>query len=120
MRPGALAAGTKQTLMVILSVFLLLAIVSRLLAYFKKEQPPLAKLLKKSYLFWLVNTLVGLVWLFFRIEVVPLFSARFWILLMGLVDLFWLFYILKYAIKQMPREKKAREEKKQFQKYLPK
>ena len=120
LKVGPLSGGTKQALIIILSIFLLLAFVSRLLVYLKKEQVHLAKLLMRFYIFWLVNAVSGFIWLFFRAQAVPLFGARFWVLILLVVDIIWLFYLVKYAIKQMPKEKKEKEEKEQFRKYLPK
>ncbi len=120
LRPGVFSAETKQIVFIVFCACLVLFFVFRLLAYLRKEQPPLAKLFKKIYIFWLVNALIGFIWLFFRAEAVPLLGARFWILFLFIADLVWLFYIVKYGVKQMPKEKKEKEEWKQFKKYLPK
>lgn len=120
LRPGVLSVETRQLMLIVFGVCLVLFFVFRALAYVKKEQLSLVKLFKKIYIFWLVNALMGFIWLFFRAEAVPLLGARFWILFLFIVDLVWLFYIIKYGVKQMPKEKKEKEEQKLFKKYLPK
>lgn len=119
MHPGVLGQEARQVIIVILAIFVILSFFSRLLVVLKKDQPHLVKFLKKSYIFWLVNAVILAIWLFFRMEAVPLFGSRFWMLIVGLIDIYWLYLIISYAIKGMPKEKQAREEKKQFNKYLP-
>ncbi len=120
LRTGVLSADTRQLLFIVFGACLVLALILRLMVYLKRSNLDLARLFKKIYYFFLINTLVGFIWLFFRAEAVPMFGARFWVLLLFIGDLIWLFYIVKYGIKQMPQEKKERSDRQQFKKYLPK
>ena len=55
--------------------------------------------------------------LFFRYEGVPFFSARFWLLLLGIGDIVWLIAIVR-AFTKVPVQKRAWEEEQQKRKYL--
>lgn len=117
LRVGVLSGETKMWLVVVFGACLVLAVFFFFLN--KKHQPPLNNLWRKCFIFFVTNAAFILIWGFFRQEAVPALGARFWFLILAVVDLIWLFYIIKYAVKKMPQEKKERAEKKQFSKYLP-
>ncbi len=118
MRVGVLSDETRLWLAIVFGGAAVLAIASFFL--FKKQPPPLNNFFRKTFIFFLVNASVGVIWGFFRQEAIPMLGARFWVLSLFIIDLIWLFYIIKYGVKQLPQERKAQAEKKQFAKYLPK
>jgi len=71
------------------------------------------------YYFGLTNAIVGLVLLFFYFEQVPFFSARAWLLLWAIEIILWVVSMILQACK-IPVARRALEEKKKFDKYLPK
>jgi hypothetical protein len=68
--------------------------------------------------FFLTNAVIGLLILFFIYELTPFLSSRFWILLWGLGDLVWLYFIGRRII-SIPKQKAMIEKEKEFKKYIP-
>ena len=68
--------------------------------------------------FFTVNAVVGLMLLFFTYELVPILSARFFFLFWLIEMIIWLASIWK-VYKKVPEIKKAKEEEKEFKKYIP-
>jgi len=97
---------------------ILLGVLALLIALMKKRGGIYRGLLKRLYNFCLSNALVGLILLFFNYEMVPFFSARFWLAIWIIIMLGWLIYILK-SLKTIPTQKKNREAEKELKKYLP-
>jgi hypothetical protein len=66
----------------------------------------------------LTNLIIGIFFLFFTFELIPLLSARFWFLLWGIGILIWLSFIGR-AVTKIPklREEMAKEEV--YKKYIP-
>lgn len=62
----------------------------------------------------------GLVWTFFRQEMIPILGMRAWLILLVLVFVFWLYKILKYTIYRAPQIRKENSEREALNKYLPK
>ncbi|MFH1226049.1 MAG: hypothetical protein V1684_02070 [bacterium] len=118
MRVGALSDEARMWLVIIFGASLVLAVASFFL--FKKYSSPLNNLFRRIFIFFITNAAIGAIWGFFREEAIPMLGSRFWLLFLLIADLIWLFYLIKYAVKQLPQEKKNQVEKKQFAKYLPK
>lgn len=74
--------------------------------------------LNSLYNFYLGNAIIALILFFFNYELVPFFSARFWLALWVLTMLAWFAFIFK-RLKKIPQQKKAQEEEKEIKKYLP-
>ncbi len=64
--------------------------------------------------------LSGLIWAGFRYENTPIFAKRFWVGLIFLIGLVWLFYILKYTIFKLSKDKAEYENALVKSKYMPK
>ena len=79
-----------------------------------------AKLLEKYANLLLTLGFLGLALTWFRYERINLLSARFWLLLWLMLTIIWLYKILNYQFKTLPKIKKDSENKKLLQKYLPK
>lgn len=74
--------------------------------------------LNRLYNFYLGNSVIGLILFFFNYELVPFFSARFWLALWFIIMITWFGFILK-KLKVIPIAKKEQEQAKEMKKYLP-
>lgn len=63
---------------------------------------------------------VGLLWTGFRYEKIFVLSARFWSVVWIIGFGVWFYFILKYQLRVVPMARKQAEERKMFNKYLPK
>lgn len=59
-------------------------------------------------------------WVFLRQEETPIFSARFWPLLILVITIWWLSCVIKYVAKRVPEIRKQNAERMEKEKYLPK
>jgi hypothetical protein len=66
-----------------------------------------------------MGVLIG-VSFFFTQTSTPVLGSRFWFLLWGVVAILWVISIVKYLVVAAPRERAARKEVANYQKYLPK
>lgn len=62
--------------------------------------------------------LLGLVWTFFRFELVPFFSARYWLIIWFVGFVIWAYLILYYARYQVPAVVRRDEERRSQKKYF--
>jgi hypothetical protein len=97
---------------------IILFLTALLAAVLKRKSGFYRGFLKRLYSFAVSNFLVGLLILFFRFELVPFLSARFWFGLWLLTMLVWLIFILK-ALKKIPEAKKKAELSREKEKYIP-
>ena len=108
---------------IMLAVFALIIIAGLIVKIYqatKKLEKFQAKLLKKYFSLLTTMGFWGLVMAVLRYERVPLLAARFWMIIWLAVLIVWLYPIIKYQWQVVPAAKKQAEEKKLFQKYLPK
>ena len=68
--------------------------------------------------FFIANTIVAWLLLFFNHEQVPMLMARFWYLLWWLLIIIWLIFLLRFWEK-MSQKKLELQKQKEFKKYLP-
>lgn len=61
----------------------------------------------------------GLVWTFFRQEMIPILGMRVLLILLGIIFAFWLYKVLKYTIYRAPKIRKENLEREALNKYLP-
>jgi hypothetical protein len=115
LRPESLLPYAYKALVAGLIALAVLAIVT---AFLKTKNSLYRGLFKRLYSFFLTNTLLGLLVLFFNYELVPFFSARFWIGLWILMMAVWLFFILK-GLRAIPASKRQLEKEKELKKYIP-
>ena len=115
LRPEPLLPYAYKTLVAGLIILAVLAIIT---AFLKTRNSLYRGLFKRLYSFFLANTLLGLLVLFFNYELVPFFSARFWIGLWILTMIIWLFLILK-GLRAIPANKKQIEKERELKKYIP-
>jgi Ca2+/Na+ antiporter len=68
----------------------------------------------------LVTTaLLGLLFLFFAYEQLPIFGMRLWFLLLFVLFIAWLARIVAYIVKDYPKERSSLLERLNLEKYLP-
>lgn len=111
------------TFYVILGFFILLFLLGLTFALFasKKEKADkiIAKFFNKVSNWGLWSGIIGLLITFFRYERVAYLGMRFWTIIWLLFIFGWFILILKYFLKDVPKLKKEKERKKEFEKYLP-
>jgi len=115
LRPETLVPYAQKTFIGLIVLFIVLAL---LIIIIKKRSGIYRGFFKRLYSFFWSNALIGLVLFFFNYEVVPFFSARFWLGLWLLLMIAWLILILK-KLKTIPRQKKQLEQEKKLKQYLP-
>lgn len=120
LNPGPISYKFQLALTWLFGGILILAVIFRILLIVQRKKVLIIKFWRKLFQLTLVMGLVGFVLLFFFYEGVPILGARFWFLLWILVFIVWLVFILIFLILKIPKIKKETEEKKQFEKYLPK
>ncbi len=115
LRPEALTPLAQQCFIWLLVIF---AVIAVLIAIIKRRGGVYRGLFNRLYGFFLSNAVIGLIILFFNYELVPFFSARFWLGLWALVMILWLALILK-KLKTIPLQKKQKEQEQELKKYIP-
>lgn len=103
--------------------FFIAALIATLLAavvvFFLKRRGGVYKhILSRVYSLLLSNVVVGALLFFFRFELVPFLSARFWVGIWAIVVITWIYFIIKEA-KKIPAKRKAFEMEKEKNKYIP-
>ncbi|MEI6627138.1 MAG: hypothetical protein WCL61_00945 [bacterium] len=107
-------------LSIFFGLFVLAAVVLNIYRKVKKLDNLLGQLFSKyEKMTWLIG-LIGLVYIFIRYERAYFLSGRFWIIIILAILGVKLYNILKFQRKTIPSFRKAMEEKKNFDKYLPK
>ncbi len=115
LNPGPLTVLNQKIFIGLLIAFVALAIFVLII---KRSGGIYRGFLNRLYGFYLANTVIGLVLFFFNYELVPFFSARFWLALWLGVMIIWLFFIIK-KLRLIPLQKKEQEQVKEMKKYLP-
>ncbi|MFH1427675.1 MAG: hypothetical protein ABIG60_04080 [Patescibacteria group bacterium] len=116
LRPGPLLASVQQYFIYLIIILFIISVIFWLLK--TKKQGIYLAVWQKLFNFSVLNTIVGLFFLFFTYELVPFLSARFWFLLWAIGDIVWLIFIFKALVK-IPAKKKKRAEEKEYRKYIP-
>ena len=115
LRPDQLMPIAQKSLF---ALFIILVVLTIVIAILKKKSSIYRGFLKKLYNFCLSNSILALLFLFFNYEVIPFFSARFWLGLWALMMIIWLFFILK-SLTKIGSQKKQLEKERELKKYLP-
>lgn len=115
LRPEPLVSYAQKSF---IALFFILIILSILTALLKKRSSIYRGFLKRLYNFCLSNSLIALILLFCNYEVIPFFSARFWLGLWAIMMLIWLGFILK-SLSKIGLQKKQLEQERELKKYLP-
>lgn len=115
LNPGPLTKLNETIFIGVVIAFIALAI---FILIIKRRGGIYRGFLNSLYNFYLGNAIIALILFFFNYELVPFFSARFWLALWAMVIIVWFVFILK-KLKIIPIQKKAQEEEKEMKKYLP-
>lgn len=115
LRPETLS-GLGQTMFIALLGIFLLAII--LIFVGKKKMGTYRGFFKKISDFCVGNLIIGGLLLFFNYEIIPFFSARFWLAIWGMVMVIWAYFILRNLKKiKLTKSENSRED--ELKKYLP-
>ena len=77
-----------------------------------------ANFLHKTGSFFLTMA-VSFTFIFFsRYEAIPVLGGRFWIMIWLLMGITWFLYLLRFYLKELPRQQKELDQKRQLKKYL--
>lgn len=114
-KPTPLIASMESAFIALIVTLVIIGIVFSLL---KRKEKLFEKVFTEIYYFGFTNAFIGLVILFFNLEEIQFFSARFWFILWGIEMVIWIFYIVKKGIK-IPKDKRTRNQKKEYNKYMP-
>lgn len=115
LRPEAFIPATKKLFIIVLIAFALIAF---LIALFKRKSGIYRGFLKSLYNFFLSNAIIGFILFFFNYEMIPFFSARFWLAIWFITMFVWLFFILK-KLRKIPLNKEGGQKEQEIKKYLP-
>ena len=115
LRPETLIPYAQKAFIGLIALFIILAI---FVIIIKKRGGIYRGFLKRLYSFFWSNAIIGLVLFFFNYEMVPFFSARFWLGLWLIMMAIWIFFILK-KLKTIPQQKRQLEQEKKLKKYIP-
>ncbi len=107
-------------LTVMFGLLVLSGLTAGLLSLRSSLMAPMRTLLKKKASFGLVMGLLGYLLLFFSVQRIAFMSARIMYLFWGIAALVWLYSVLYYAFKILPKRMNERMEREQREKYLPK
>ncbi len=115
LRPAPLIPFSQYLFIGFIALLVLFAII---LIFIKMKTGLYRGFFKRLYTFCLSNAVIGAIFFFFNYEIIPFFSARFWLGLWALVMIVWLALILK-KLQAIPRQKKQQAADKELKKYLP-
>lgn len=115
LRPESLVPSTQKLFIGLLIAF---ALVAFFIALIKRKSGIYRGFFKSLYNFFLSNAIIGFIFFFFDYEIVPFFSARFWLAIWLVTMLVWLFFVVK-KLKTIPLHKKVDEKEQELKKYLP-
>jgi len=99
---------------------LIVALVTTILANLKKFKKPYRNFFFKLATWGWTMGVLGFILLFFSIERIWLISARVFYLFWFVLAVYWLYFPLRYLIKDVPRLLAAVQERQEKEKYLPK
>jgi len=120
LRPSGLSVGFMIALLVIFVGLIVAAIGFEILKKIKQPDNFIKKLWTKYATCFATLGVIGLLLVWFRQERLSLLGARFWLVVWLLGLAVWLGFIVKYQVKVIPLARKQIEERKMFNKYLPK
>lgn len=72
----------------------------------------------KIFNFSFINSFLGMLLLFSNYQIIPFFTARFFLVLWAIIMIFWLFSMTK-EFKKIPEKLKEEKKQDEFKKYLP-
>lgn len=115
LNPGPLTPVNQK---IFIGLIIFLAVAAILILMIKRKGGIYKGVLNSLYLFFLSNTLIALIIFFFNYELIPFFSARFWLAIWVLAMIIWKFFIFR-KLRLIPLRKKTQDQEKELKKYLP-
>ncbi|MFZ4648535.1 MAG: hypothetical protein ACOYMB_02745 [Patescibacteria group bacterium] len=109
---------TTSTFKVFIAFIVLLIIISAYSFYLKTRSGVKNGLWLKIFNFSFTNSLLGIMLIFFNYEIIPFFTARFFLFFWIIGLLVWIMFIVK-ELKKIPGKLKENKHQKEFEKYLP-
>jgi hypothetical protein len=107
-------------LAVLFGLLMLAGLTTALLSLRRNLIAPMRTLLKKSASFGLTMGVIGYCLLFFSVQRIAFFSVRLTYLLWAIGAVIWLYSVLHYAFRVLPKRVAERQERERREKYLPK
>jgi hypothetical protein len=120
LKPAPLSSSFLIALSVIFGLLVLAAIVIKVLQNKNKFDQLVTGLLNRYFRSFLTMGLLGVVYIWFRIERVMVLSGRFWLVIWLVGLIIWLIPIIKHQKDSIPQIRSDRTDRKNFEKYLPK
>jgi len=117
LRPGILTPVPQKIFLIFVITLIFFTIIFGVVKKIKSKGL-YSKQWKGLHSFSLINSVIGLLLMFFNYEAVPFLTSRFWYLLWFIGLIVWLFYIIKAAA-GIPEKKQQLEKEKEFKKYIP-
>ena len=114
-RPPKLLPIFQNMLFVVTGLFIVLSFVFN---HLKKKKGIYKKMYAKLFDFSVTNSIISLFILFFNLENITFFAARFWFIVWFIEIIVWLIFIFK-DFKKIPKEKERFKEEEEFKKYIP-
>lgn len=99
--------------------FIVAGLVFKILSQYQNEKSK-RLILKRAGSLGITMGFLGLLWMFFRQERIVILALRFWLLLWLVVTVFWVYRVVRYAIKRIPEIKAEEARRANVEKYLPK
>ena len=100
-------------------VFFILAVILSIAKKNKKFDKYYIVLIQKIANWSFSFSIVGMILLFFRHQLVPYLGMRAWTLIWWLICLVWFINIIKYWTIIIPAQRKARQKKQEYEQYFP-
>ncbi len=115
--PGPLSPTGLKFFAISILFFILTSIIIKILISRSKEKLN-RRMFRKLLSFAISNTFILLFIFFLMYETVPFLSSRFWLLVLGIINIVWLTFIFKFYSK-IPSQKEEREKEQEYNKYIP-
>lgn len=64
-------------------------------------------------------SIVGLILMFFRHQLIPYLGMRVWSMIWFIICIVWMLYIIKYIFVNIPKQRKDLKIREEFEKYIP-
>lgn len=96
----------------------ILAVVFSILRKNKRFEAPYRRIMQKFSNWCFSFSIVGLILMFFRHQLIPYLGMRAWTMIWFVICIAWLIYIFKFLLINIPKQKKNLKIKEEFEKYL--
>jgi uncharacterized protein YacL len=114
-RPPKLLPQYQNILYAVTAIFIISSFV---FARLKNKKGVYQKIYAKLFDFSVANSIISLFILFFNLETIAFFSARFWFIIWLVEIIIWLIFIFK-DFKKIPKRRAEFKKQEEFKKYIP-